>query len=55
MTGSATPVGLAALEELGLERGHRLAVLLADRLAQVVGLGPEKPASALEISIACSW
>ena len=29
----------AALAELGLEQGHRLAVLLADRLAQVVGLG----------------
>ena len=28
----------AALAELGLELGHRLAVLLADRLAQVVGL-----------------
>ena len=40
----------------GFELGHRLAVLLADRLAQVVGLRRrEKPASSLAICIACSW
>ena len=35
----AGPGPPAPFEELGLELGHRLAVLLADRLAQVVGLG----------------
>ena len=40
-------VAPAALDELGLERGHRLAVLLADRLAQVVRLGPGEPGQGL--------
>ena len=38
MTSSRGARGAAALEELRLELGHRLAVLLADRLAQVVRL-----------------
>ena len=37
----------AALEELALHRRHQVALLLADRLAQVVGLGGREPADLL--------
>ena len=39
--------GPAALDELGLELGHRLAVLLADRLAEVVRLRAAEPGQGL--------
>ena len=39
--------GLAAGDELRLQLGHRLAVLLADRLAQVVGLRAAEPGDVL--------
>ncbi len=46
----------AALEELPLQRRHQRVDLLADRLAQVVGLrGGEAGEVCLAISMYCSW